>query len=109
MRIKGLQLAGLAVALVGGGAKDALAATTVSGATTTPLATSSAGNITINSGGSIPGAAGQAATPADRAGLNITNNSTLSSNNPHHSPRILLGHGRPGPTPTRRADPPGGG
>ncbi len=96
MRIKGLQLAGLAVALVGGGAKVALADTTVSGSTTTPLATSSAGNITINSGGSIAVTAGQAATTADGSGLNITNNGTLSSNNADNTTGILLVNGGSG-------------
>ena len=39
MRIKPLHLAGIAVALVGGAAKDALADTTVTTATTTTLTT----------------------------------------------------------------------
>ena len=104
MRIKGLQLAGIAVALVGGAAKDALADTTVTGATTTPLATSSAGNITINAGGSIAVTAGQAATTADGAGLNITNNGTLSSNNANNTTGILLRQWRLGDDHDRRLD-----
>jgi hypothetical protein len=96
MRIKGLQLAGIAVALAGGAAKDALADTTVTTATTTPLATSSAGNITISSGGSITVTAGQAATTADGAGLNITNSGTLSSNNADNTTGILLSNGGSG-------------
>ncbi|MBI3439831.1 MAG: autotransporter domain-containing protein [Proteobacteria bacterium] len=96
MRIKPLQLAGIAVALVGGAAKDALADTTVTTATTTPLATSTAGNITINSGGSIAVTAGQAATTADGAGLNITNSGTLSSNNADNTTGILLSGGGSG-------------
>jgi hypothetical protein len=96
MRIKGLQLAGIAAALVGGAAKDALADTAVNGATTAPLATSSAGNITINVGGSINVTAGQAATTADGAGLNITNSGTLSSNNADNTTGILLSNGGSG-------------
>lgn len=97
MRIRGLQLAGLAVALVGGGAKVALADTTIGSATTTPLATSSAGNITINGGGSITVTAGQAATTADGSLLNITNNGgSLLSNNADNTTGILLVNGGSG-------------
>lgn len=53
-------------------ATPALADTTVGGATTTPLATSTAGNVTIASGGSItPGGAGAAVT--------IDSNATVSN------------------------------
>ena len=56
MRIKAVHVAGLAVALMGGAAKEALADTTVSTSTTTPLQTSTSGNITVrgqNSSGVI--------------------------------------------------------
>src|SRR5690349_2815714 len=97
MRIKGLQLAGLAVALVGGGAKVPTADTPLTAGTMRPWATSSAGNITINGGaGAIAVTAGQAATTADGAGLNITNNSTLSSNKADNSTSILLVNGGSG-------------
>ncbi len=96
MRIRGLQLAGLAVALVGGGAKVALADTTIGSATNTPLATSTAGNITINSGGSITVTAGQAATTADGTTLNITNNGSLLSNNSDNTTGVLLLNGGSG-------------
>src|SRR5689334_6804278 len=98
MRIKGLQLAGLAVALVGGGAKVALADTTVNSATTTPLATSSAGNITIDGSGSITVTAGQAATTADGTNLTITNNGGLRSYNSDNTTGVLLLHSGSGPS-----------
>lgn len=96
MRIKPIHLAGIAVALVSGAAKDALADTTVTTATTTPLTTSSSGNITVNSGGSITVTAGQAATTANASSLNITNAGTLSSNNADNTTGILLSNGGSG-------------
>lgn len=81
MRITKLHLAGLVVALAGGaGVKDASANdVTISGATTTPLVTSSPdgispGDVTVASGGSITVAAGQAAVT-----INSNNDVTVQS------------------------------
>jgi hypothetical protein len=84
MRIKGVHFAGLAAALVGVAAEDALAAdVSISTATTTPVTTSSPdgvspGNVTVTSAGSIIVTANQTAITLNSNNA-ITNNGTLGS------------------------------
>jgi hypothetical protein len=84
MRIKGVHFAGLAVALVGVAAEDALAAdVSISTATTAPVTTSSPdgvspGNVTVASTGSIIVTANQTAITLN-SNNTVTNNGTLGS------------------------------
>ncbi|HVY84784.1 MAG TPA: autotransporter domain-containing protein [Caulobacterales bacterium] len=86
MRIRGVQLAGLAVVLAGAAAKDALANDlTISTATTTPVTTSAAsggtpGNVTVDTAGSITITAGQTAVTLDSPN-SVTNLGAIKSNN----------------------------
>lgn len=98
MRITRLQLAGLAVALIGGSAQEALADDlTISTATTTPVTTASAANstpgaVTVASGGTITVTAGQAAVTANAPSRNVTvaSGGALGSNGANDSTGILL-------------------
>ncbi|MFT3729604.1 MAG: autotransporter domain-containing protein [Terricaulis sp.] len=92
MRIKAVHVAGLAVALMGGAAKDALADTTVSTSTTTPLQTSTAGNVTVATGGAINVNANQTAITVN-SNNSVTNGGTLGSKDADNSVGILLGNG----------------
>lgn len=95
MRIKAVHVAGLAAALMGGVAKDALADTTVSNSTTTPLLTSSAGNITLDSNGKITVTAGQTAITVD-SNNNVANGGSIGSTAADNTTGILLGNGASG-------------
>lgn len=98
MRITKLQLAGLVVALAGGaGVKDASANdVTISGATTTPLVTSSpdgisSGDVTVASGGSITVTTGQAAITVDSDNdVTIQSGGQLVSSAADNSTGILI-------------------
>jgi len=99
MRIRKLQLAGLAVALAGGASVGEATANdvTISNATTTPVTTSlpdgaSPGDVTVASGGSITVDAGEAAVTADSPGQDVTVESggTLASNDSDNSTGVLL-------------------
>lgn len=73
-------------------ATPALADTTVGGATTTPLATSTAGNVTIASGGSVtPGGAGAAVTIDSNA--TVSNAGSITSKDISNSIGILANPG----------------
>lgn len=73
-------------------ATPALADTTVGGATTTPLATSTAGNVTIASGGSVtPGGAGAAVTIDSNA--TVSNAGSITSRDISNSIGILANPG----------------
>ncbi|MES1156780.1 MAG: autotransporter outer membrane beta-barrel domain-containing protein [Alphaproteobacteria bacterium] len=94
MRIRGVHLAGLAMALVGASAKDALAADlSVSTATTAPVTTSNAssgaGNVSITTTGSIAVTAGQTAVTIDSDNT-LTNAGTISSNNADNSTGVSI-------------------
>ncbi|MES1196988.1 MAG: autotransporter outer membrane beta-barrel domain-containing protein [Pseudomonadota bacterium] len=95
MRIRGVQLAGLAVALAGGmSAKDAVAADlTISTATTTPVTTSNAnagaGNVTVDTAGTITVTAGQTAITLD-SNNSVNNLGTLASNNADNTTGIVI-------------------
>jgi len=94
MRIRGVHLAGLAVVLAGASAKDALAGDlTISSATTTPVTTSNAssgaGNVTVDSNGSVTVTAGQTAVTLDSDNT-ITNNGSLASNNADNTTGISI-------------------
>lgn len=71
----------------------ALAATTVSTATTTPLLTSSAGDVTVASGGSITVASGPAITVDSSNAATIASGGTLTSNSASNSGGILVNAG----------------
>jgi hypothetical protein len=108
MRIRRIQLVGLA-ALAGVGAAGEAAATdrTISTATTTPVTTSqpeppgnvTPGNITIASGGSIAVTAGQTAVTVD-SNNSVTNSGTISSNDANNTTGILIQGGNVGTPPT---------
>jgi hypothetical protein len=98
MRINKLQLAGLAAVLVGASANGASAEPLViTGATTTPVETSDpvagglveAGNVTVNTGGSITVGAGQTAVTLD-SNNTVTNNGVISSLNANNTTGILV-------------------
>lgn len=103
MRILRVQMAGLAVALVGAAAADDASANdvTVSTATTNPLLTSapdgaSPGDVTITSTGSIAVTAGQTAITVD-SNNDVSNAGTLSSSDANNTTGILLQGGFAGP------------
>lgn len=102
MRINKLHLVGLAVAAIGVTANGARAEDlTIGSATTTPVETADpvagglveAGNVTINSGGSITIGAGQAAVTVN-SDNDVTNNGTIASNNANNSTGIFVTGGR---------------
>lgn len=104
MRINKLHLVGLAVAAIGVTANGARAEDlTIGSATTTPVETADpvagglveAGNVTINSGGSITVGAGEAAVTVN-SDNDVTNNGTLASNNANNSTGIFVTGGRTG-------------
>lgn len=106
MRIKKVQLAGLAVALVGATAGAAQAEdVTISAATTTPLSTSdpvaaapvSAGDITIASGGRITITAGQTAITVDSSNdVTIASGGSISAEDRNNVTGILIEGGNTG-------------
>jgi uncharacterized protein with beta-barrel porin domain len=102
MSLTRFSLAGLAVALVGAGARDAAAdPLSISTATTTPVVTSnaanaSAGDVTITNTGSIAVTAGQTAVTVD-SNNNVTNSGAISSNDADDVIAILLQGGFAGP------------
>lgn len=102
MRMKTVQLAGIAAALVGASANNADANdVNVTTATTNPLATSapdgaSPGNVTIASGGSITVTTGQAAVTVD-SNNNVANAGSIASNDADNSTGILAQGGFAGP------------
>lgn len=67
----------------------ALAATTVSTATTTPLLTSSAGDVTVASGGSITVPSGPAVTADSNNKVTVASGGTLTANSANGSGGIL--------------------
>lgn len=95
MRFNGIKLAGLAVALVGVSAKDAVADdVTITTDTTTPLATSSPdgvspGDVTIDANGSITIAAGETAVTVD-SDNDVTNAGNILSEDANDTTGILL-------------------
>ncbi|HVZ99245.1 MAG TPA: autotransporter domain-containing protein [Caulobacterales bacterium] len=100
MRIRGVHLAGLAVALVGAAAKDAFAADlTISTATTQPVTTSNAnsgaGNVNIDAAGSITITAGQTGVTVDSPN-NVSNGGAISSNNADTTTGIAIHGGNGG-------------
>ncbi|MEJ0059482.1 MAG: autotransporter domain-containing protein [Terricaulis sp.] len=101
MRIKGVQLAGLAVALVGVAAEDALAAdVSISTATTAPVTTASPdgvspGTVTVTSTGSITIAAGQTAVTLN-SNNSVINGGTIASNNVNNVTGIAVSGARTG-------------
>lgn len=106
MRIKNIQLVGLAAVLagVGVGAKDANATDrTISTATTTPVTTAqpepptnvTPGNITVATTGSIAVTAGQAAVTIN-SNNNVSNAGILSSNDANNTSGIVLVGGNAG-------------
>jgi uncharacterized protein with beta-barrel porin domain len=102
MRIKTVQLAGLAAAIAGVSASNAEANdVNVTTATTNPLTTSapdgvSPGNVTIASGGSITVTAGQTAVTVN-SNNNVTNSGALNSNDANDTTGILIQGGFAGP------------
>src|SRR5262249_48472994 len=84
-----LHLAGVALALVGANAKTAAADTTITNATTTPLHTSTDGNVTVNSGGSITVGAAQNAINVDSNAV-VSNSGTLASKDADDSAGIAI-------------------
>ena len=98
MRIKKIQLASFAAAVLGAAAGNANAEDlTISSATTTPVRTSdpvaaapvAPGNITITSGGTITVGAGQDAVTIDSDNT-VTNNGAINSNDADNVTGILL-------------------
>jgi hypothetical protein len=108
MRIRRIQLVGLA-ALAGVGATGEAGATdrTISTATTTPVTTSqpeppgnvTPGNITVASGGSITVTTGQTAITVD-SNNSVTNSGTLGSTDANNTTGILIQGGNVGTPPT---------
>jgi hypothetical protein len=103
MRINRLPLAGLAVALVGVGAKDAAADDLViSTATTTPVTTNpaangTAGDVTIAAGGSITISAGEAAVTVNSSNdVTVASGGSIASNDADGVTGILLQGGNTG-------------
>ncbi|MGH6949299.1 MAG: beta strand repeat-containing protein, partial [Vitreimonas sp.] len=105
MRIKKIQLAGLAVAVFGVAGEAGAEDVTISTATTTPVATSDpgaggaveAGDVTVASGGSITVTAGQTAITVDSSN-DVTTNSggALNATNANNVTGILLQGGNTG-------------
>ncbi len=102
MRIKTVQLAGLAAAIAGASANNAEANdVNITTATTNPVTTSSPdgvspGNVTIAAGGSITVTAGQTAVTVD-SNNTVTNAGTLASNDANNTTGILVQGGFAGP------------
>ncbi len=104
MRIKKIQLAGLAVAVFGVAGEASAEDVIISTATTLPLSTSDpgagnpieAGNITIQSGGSITVTAGQTAITVDSSN-NVANGGQLNSTDANDTTAILIEGGNVGP------------
>jgi len=101
MSLTRFSLAGLAVALVGAAARDAVAdPLNITTATTTPVATATAnngaGDITITSTGSIAVTAGQAAVTVNSA-HDVANGGSITSNDADNVIGILLQGGFAGP------------
>lgn len=101
MSLTRFSLAGLAVALVGAAARDAVAdPLQITSATTTPVATSTAnngaGDITITSSGSIAVTAGQTAVTVD-SNHSVTNGGSITSNDADDVIGILIEGGFAGP------------
>src|SRR5262249_29245312 len=95
MRIKGIHLAGVALAFVSG-AKNASAADAppITNSTSTPVSTStanggSAGNVTIASGGSVNVTAGQTAVTID-SNNTVTNGGLLSSTDANDTTGVAI-------------------
>ncbi len=91
MRISKIHLVGLAMALTGAASDKAAADTTVSTATTTPLVTSTAGDVTVAAGGSITVTAGQTAITVDSDNDVTAGGSGLSSNDANGTRGIVVG------------------
>ncbi|HRP10349.1 MAG TPA: autotransporter domain-containing protein [Terricaulis sp.] len=101
MSLTRFSLVGLAVALVGAAARDAVAdPLNITTATTTPVATATAnngpGDISISSSGSIAITAGQTAVTVN-SNHDVSNGGTISSNDADNVTGILLQGGFAGP------------
>ncbi|MEQ1618531.1 MAG: autotransporter domain-containing protein [Terricaulis sp.] len=102
MRIRTVQLAGLAAALAGASANNAEANdVNITTATTNPVTTSapdgvSPGNVTIAAGGSITVTAGQTAVTVN-SNNNVTNSGALISNDANDTNGVLVQGGFAGP------------